>query len=350
MAQFMGTFNEAGAAADDRLDGAVRWLARVLPVTPAAPVQVAGDASFRRYFRVHAGPRSFVLMDAPPDREPLQPFVRIGGWLRGFGLGAPRVHACDPALGYALLDDQGDTSYLDAVTRQPARLESLYRDALAALVRLADAGRARQHELPPYDAALLEREIDLFPEWLLGRHLDLVPGAGEREVFDALRAALCERALAQPRVFVHRDYHSRNLMVLDRDGPGVLDFQDAVEGPVTYDLVSLLKDCYLRLPGDAVEAWVEAHHAALLEAGIELPPLARFVEDFHWMGVQRHLKAAGIFARLWHRDGKPGYLGDVPRTLGYIVDAAAVLPALAPFAYFLRSRVLPALERAAPRA
>lgn len=349
MAQFMGTFNEAGAAEDVRLDGAVRWLGSVLPVTVAMPVPVAGDASFRRYFRVRAGPRSFVLMDAPPDREPLQPFVRVAGWLRGFGMRAPHVHACDPELGYALLEDFGDTSYLDAVGRQPSQTTTLYRDALSSLLRLAVAGRAHQHELPPYDLALLEREIDLFPEWLLERHLGLTLSAAERAVFDALRVTLCTRALEQPRVFVHRDFHSRNLMVVDGEGPGVLDFQDAVEGPVTYDLVSLLKDCYLRLPEDAVTAWVAAHRDALADAGVDVPPPARFIEDFHWMGVQRHLKAAGIFARLWHRDGKPGYLGDVPRTLGYIIAAAGVLPALAPFADFIHARVLPALGRADPR-
>jgi aminoglycoside/choline kinase family phosphotransferase len=256
------------------------------------------------------------------------------------GLHVPEVIALDLEQGFLLLEDLGSTDYLSVQTSDT--VESLYADATAALLRLQTA--APMTGLPPYDRALLLREMQLFPDWLLVRHLALEIDADERVMLDEVFENLIENALAQPVVCVHRDYHSRNLMRVQSGNPGVIDFQDAVAGPVTYDLVSLLRDCYVRWPGERVDAWVAeyywaAHAAGLLEGVDE----AGFLEWFDLMGVQRHLKAAGIFARLNHRDGKPGYLADIPRTLGYIVEVGKRRAEIAPLAEFIESKVLPNL-------
>ncbi len=309
---------------------------------------LAGDASFRRYHRVRVGRASWVLMDAPPERDPLGPFLRAAEALRGLGLRVPRVEAVDPVQGLALLEDLGDRLYLGELApvargEAPwARVEALYGAALEALLRLQAAPPA-QAPFPDYDEALLREEMLLFRDWLLVRHLGLDPGPWEEaleEAFDRLVAA----ALEQPRVWVHRDWHSRNLLVAE-PGPGVLDFQDAVVGPLSYDLVSLLRDCYLRWPEAAVRAWAEAHRRALAAAGVAVPEAATFQRWLDLMGAQRHLKAAGIFARLWHRDGKPGYLGDLPRTLGHLLGELGPYPELAGLRRLVGEEVLPRVLR-----
>ncbi len=326
---------------DERARAGHRWaeeqLGAALEMAPAS-----ADASFRRYFRLCRGGRSWILMDAPPDKEDVRPFVALARALRGAGLNVPEVLAADLDRGYLLLTDLGDTPYLAAL--DPDRADALYGDALAALLRLQ---RARPPaDLPPYDRALLETELDLFPSWFLGRHLDL-PAPPQ---WPAVAATLVTSALEQPRVWVHRDYHSRNLMVTERDNPGILDFQDAVLGPLTYDLVSLLRDCYIAWPEDRVRGWVEryrreAAHLGLLPDGVGADAFHRW---FDRMGIQRHLKAIGIFARLHHRDGKPGYLGDIPRTLDYVLRACARDPAppLRAFGAWLEDTVRPRLEAA----
>jgi aminoglycoside/choline kinase family phosphotransferase len=285
-------------------------------------------------------------MDAPPDREDCAPFVRIAGYLEQMGLNGPRVLEADYEKGFLLLTDLGSRQYLDELHERPERSEELYGDALAALLTLQEQGRRFQDELPSYDEKLLRFELSLFRDWLCMRYLGL-DFAEEEVEWRVCADHLVDSALRQPKVFVHRDYHSRNLMLTDENNPGILDFQDAVKGPITYDLVSLLKDCYIRWPADRVLAWARGFHAAGLGKSHDVRNEADFIESFELMGVQRHLKAAGIFARLWLRDGKPSYLGDVPRTLGYITEIAPRYPVLRSLARLIEERCLPELHRKA---
>jgi len=322
---------------DERLDALTAWLGEHCdtPVTQLRPA--SEDASFRRYFRASlADGRTVVAMDAPPDREDSRPFIEIAGRLQRAGLHVPHIHAADLDAGFLLLEDLGGTSYLQALT--PDSVEPLYGDAIASLQQMQQ--RVPIEGLPVYDRALLLREMELFPDWLLQRHLGLTVSADERQMLDETFGLLIGNALEQPVVCVHRDYHSRNLMVVGDRNPGIIDFQDAVAGPITYDLVSLLRDCYIRWPSEQVDAWVAA-----FAAGVGQEP-ATFRRWFDRMGVQRHLKAAGIFARLNHRDGKPGYLADIPRTLGYIVEVATRDAALQALAAFIEQRVLTCLRAA----
>ncbi len=316
---------------DSRADELRAWLARTCPDAAATPTPITGDASFRRYFRIATAAGDRIVMDAPPDRESTGPFVDIAGRLEAAGVTAPRVLASDSERGFLLLSDLGDRLYLDELDERSA--DELYDDALAALVRMqADIPTAG---LPPYDTARLDAEMDLFPVWFLGEHLGLgADGIGDEPAMTF--GALTSAALEQPRVFVHRDYHSRNLMVLADGNPGILDFQDAVSGPVTYDLVSLLRDCYIAWPDERVTDWIERYSRAALTRGVELPDQGTLRRWFDLMGVQRHLKAIGIFARLWHRDGKPRYLADIPRTWSYIEALFGRYPELEPLARFAR--------------
>ena len=332
---------------DQRLEALADWLRGPVGLTVESLRPASGDASFRRYFRVGTPQGTRIAMDAPPAQEDCGPFVAIATMLRAAGLHAPALLAQDLDQGFLLLEDLGETLYLDVLERSPERADALYDQALAALVRMQarlgdDAGA-----LPPYDRALMEREMALFPAWLVGRHLAAHAPVVIPDAYHMAHDALLEILAALPRTFVHRDYHSRNLMVLERDGPGQLDFQDAVAGPAAYDLVSLLKDCYVAWPRDRVEGWVaDFHHAAITE-DVALPSFVTFLREFDLMGVQRQLKASGIFCRLYCRDGKPGYLTDIPRTLGYIVDAGRRHPEVKGLGEWIEAEVLPALEVAA---
>ena len=313
-------------AAVQRTMSREQWLARVCPAAgPCVPA--SSDASFRSYHRVTAPCGTVILMDAPPAQEDSRPFVDVAGRLLACGVNVPRVLAADLDQGYLLLTDLGDTLYLDCLDADSA--DALYDDAIAALVAIQRDGRASG--LPPYDEALLRREMALFTDWLLERHLglDLAP---VRADLAAAMDTLVDSALAQPRVFVHRDYHSRNLMRTRENNPGILDFQDAVLGPITYDLVSLLRDCYVAWPAAHVDAWIELYRHRAVAAGLQVGDPDTFRRWFDLMGVQRHLKAAGIFARLYHRDGKDRYLPDIPRTWGYISALLDRCPELAPLA------------------
>jgi hypothetical protein len=264
--------------------------------------------------------------------------------LDAIGVNAPRILARNASEGFLLLTDLGSTTYLAELGRS-ARADALYADAIEALVRIQARGARFGAQLPPYDEKLLRFEMSLFTDWLLARHLQvsLDPGATQAlaRVFDTLVAS----ALEQPPVFVHRDYHSRNLMVCSGHNPGILDFQDAVHGPLTYDLVSLLRDCYIAWPQDRVVAWALDFRRRAASAGLPVgADEQQFLRWFDLMGVQRHLKASGIFARLWHRDGKPGYLADVPRTLEYVTQACARHADLAPLGELVAGRVLPAMR------
>lgn len=305
---------------DDRLQALRLWLEAILD-TPIDEIHSASaDASFRRYFRVHAGGSTYIAMDAPPDKYDAHTYVRIARHFRSIGLNVPRVLHIEAQQGFLLLTDLGDELYLTQLREHT--VDRLYGDAMRALRVLQrddDMG-----ELPDYDLQLLFAEMSLFPEWYLGRHLGIRLTRKQRGVLDRTFDTLARCALDQPRVCVHRDYHSRNLLVTGEHNPGIVDFQDAVRGPVTYDLVSLLRDCYIAWPQARVEAWAREYYDAALHAGIpvcEEPD--QFLSWFDWMGVQRHLKAVGIFARLRHRDAKPGYLQDIPRTLRYVLEVSA---------------------------
>lgn len=312
-----------------RLEALKRWLHDVLSETGSEKdggndFQIApasSDASFRRYFRVTGIGDSLIAMDAPPAREDTGAFIKVANMLAGAGVNAPRIIATNIEQGFLLLSDLGDRSYLEALNDKS--VETLYSDALDALLTMQRALSHQEGVLPPYDRELLLAEMDLFREWYLRRHLNLSLSAQHQAQLDNIFKLLADSALAQPQVFVHRDYHSRNLMVTDENNPGILDFQDAVIGPVTYDLVSLLRDCYITWPRDRVEQWALDYLRDAVDAGI-LPPQSEinFLRWFDWMGIQRHLKAAGIFARLHLRDGKDDYLEDIPRTLAYVRDVS----------------------------
>ncbi|RFA31488.1 hypothetical protein CAI21_01150 [Alkalilimnicola ehrlichii] len=320
-----------------------RWLVEECGYAIDTLRPVSGDASFRRYFRASRGSASWVVMDAPPSHERCDEFVRIADCLRSMGLAAPEVLEADLARGFLLLSDQGDRQYLDALGAEPA--DDLYREALAALARLQTQGEALATTLPIYDESMLLREMRLFPDWLLTRHLGLELSSATTRMLETSFAHLVEVALSQPQVVVHRDYHSRNLMILPDGGPGVLDFQDAVRGPITYDLVSLLRDAYIDWPLERVEAWAVGY---LDREGIR--DLVGTVDREQWlywfdlMGLQRHLKVSGIFARLWHRDGKARYLPDIPRVLAYLVQVSERYPQFAGLHRLLVEQVQPAME------
>lgn len=336
--------------ADPRLQSLERWIAG-LPGPPVERILPASvDASFRRYYRVHRGNTTQIAMDAPPERENLDTWLRVSRILAAAGVHVPPVLAADAEQGFVLIGDLGRQHYLEALAagRDP---EPLYADAIDALVRMQLADPATTAGLPLYDHGMLRRELELFPEWFVARHLGLSPGAAERHAIEDAFEWLCGEALEQPVVLVHRDYHSRNLLVREEDNPGVVDFQDAVRGPVSYDLVSLLKDCYVVWPHKRLHAWLDRYRAAAAASGIDVgASREQFLHWFDCMGLQRHIKVLGIFARLWLRDGKPGYLADLPRVLDYTLEAAAAQPALAAFDDFLRRQVVPAFTAAARRA
>lgn len=332
------------AESDARLDALREWV-ETLDGFDAPDIQPASDdASFRRYFRVHTEGGTWVAMDAPPDKEDCRPFVDVAGYLRDFGVNAPAIVAGDLEQGFLLMTDFGDRTYLAALEADPSRETRLYSDALDALLTMQKAGASVHARLPAYDEALLRREMDLFYDWLLSGFLEMSIDATFRETWASACDALVANALAQPAVFVHRDYHSRNLMVTLVDNPGVIDFQDAVRGPVTYDLVSLLRDCYYSVESARLDEWLASFFrraAGWLPAGCDTATFRRW---FDLMGVQRHLKAAGIFARLYLRDGKDRYLGDLPRTLGYLVEVGRAYAETAPLADFVATRCLPDVE------
>lgn len=331
---------------DQRLHQLEQWL-NTLGYHDYQLEPASADASFRRYFRVRHAGASFIVMDAPPEQEDTGPFIWVAQLLADAGLHVPQIQAHDSEQGFLQLSDLGNELYLSVLDAQ--RVEPLYADALDALLRL------QQHPapdwLPDYDRALLLQEMQLFAHWYLQRHLGLELAAQQQRVLQASFEHLADVALAQPRVIVHRDYHSRNLL-LSEPNPGVIDFQDAVLGPVTYDPASLLRDCYIAWPRAQVEQWVRDYHHQARQAGIlgQHIDAGQFQRWFDLMGVQRHLKASGIFARLNYRDNKPGYLADIPRTLGYVLEIMVDYPELAAFAQLLHDlRVPQRLQEIQPR-
>jgi N-acetylmuramate 1-kinase len=325
------------------------WLSRELRMTVTRIEPASSDASFRRYFRVYGPQQTRIVMDAPPGKEDVRPYVRVTRMLESIGAHVPHIHEQDEARGLLLLEDLGTQQYLPRL-QAGEDVEQLYGDALEALALIQVRGRQACAELEPYDRSVLAREMALMPEWFLARHLELALTASEQRMLEDACELLILEGLSQPRVFVHRDYHSRNLMLLAQRNPGIIDFQDALAGPVGYDLVSLLKDCYIAWPRERVIAWVRAFRARLLQQGAEAgSDEAQFVRWFDLIGVQRHIKVLGIFCRLWYRDGKSGYLADLPRTLDYVRETSASYAELGALARFLEERVTAQLPRANER-
>ncbi len=307
------------------------WLDRQLAGRSFSLAPASADASFRRYFRVTLADTTLIAMDAPPPQENCRPFVHVAKLMAAAGLHVPAIMASDLESGFLLLSDLGNTTYLSAINEQNA--DQLFGDATDALVRWQLA--SRDGVLPPYDEALLRRELDLFPEWYLGRHIDLKLSGAQQESLQSVFSLILASNLAQPRVFVHRDYMPRNLMVSEPN-PGVLDFQDAVHGPVSYDVASLFKDAFISWEEGRVLDWTVRYWEKARKAGLPVnPDFGEFYRDFEWMGLQRHLKVLGIFARICHRDGKPHYVRDAPRFLRYARDVAQRYPALSPLLQLL---------------
>ncbi|NWG86176.1 MAG: phosphotransferase [Hydrogenophilaceae bacterium] len=351
----------------ERIERLQQWTGSVLPSALVGFEVASADASFRRYFRARTAAASYIVMDAPPSHEDCRPYLHIARLFRAAGANTPEILAENLAEGFLLLSDFGNTTYLAALTCQSAgalagsltptlypeghesrgqreqslsqnrvddeTADRLYLDANAALIRIQSA--SRPGELPDYDEALLLREMRLFPEWYLGRHLQIELSAEQNALLDSTFRAILDNNLAQAKVYVHRDWHSRNLMVTEPN-PGVLDFQDAVYGPISYDLVSIYKDAYIHWEEERVLDWVIRYWEAARKEGLPVPAdFADFYRDFEWMGVQRHIKVLGIFARLYHRDGKEGYLKDMPLVMHYLRQACGRYNALAPFLRFL---------------
>lgn len=315
----------------DRLTALAAFAQAHLGILDGPPTAASADASFRSYWRVRQGTRSWVVMNAPPDKEDVGPFIDIAARLRNAGLNAPEVIATDLAQGFLLLSDLGTRTYLPELDE--THVESLYGDAFDALQTMQT--RVDAHGLPLYDTLRLTTEMELFPTWFLGRHLGLESSVTQADVIEDCMQRLLNSAAEQPIAFVHRDYHSRNLMIVPDANPGIIDFQDAVIGPITYDLVSLLKDCYIQWPLARVYGWAEGYRQRLVAAGVVEVGPTRWRRWFDWMGLQRHLKVLGIFARLNYRDGKSGYLNDLPLVLDYTLGVCHRYGELAPFGEWL---------------
>jgi N-acetylmuramate 1-kinase len=323
--------NQLAAVSDTRLEQLQQWLGARFPVGSFTLASASADASFRRYFRVSVAGTSWIAMDAPPENEDCRPFVHVARLLRAAGVNAPDIVAQDLVRGFLLLTDLGDTTYLSALNEENA--DRLFGDAFNALLKWQLA--SREGELPPYDAPLLQRECDLFADWYIARHLQLPLSAAQQASLAEMVKLIVSRNAAQPAVYVHRDYMPRNLMVADPN-PGVIDFQDALYGPITYDLVSLTRDAFVSWEEERVLDWTVRFWEKAKRAGLPVDAdFAAFYRDFEWMGLQRHLKVLGIFARLHYRDGKAGYLEDTPRFMRYARAVAARYQELGPLARLL---------------
>ncbi len=310
---------------------------------PALDLERASmDAGFRSYWRGRTtdgapASNSVIVMDSPPDKEDVRPWLHIRALLEAGGVRVPRVLSEDAEHGFLLLEDLGHNTYLHVIDAGNA--DALFDDAVTQLLTLQTI--APPADLPAYDEAMLSRELRLFDEWFLGRHLGVTLDCADLENLERVYRQLIDAALAQPQVLVHRDFMPRNLMPAD-DGPAVLDFQDAVRGPIAYDALSLFKDAFLSWPQDRVDTWLDRYHARAIAAGLPVPTLARFRRDADWIGVQRHLKVMGIFARLNYRDAKPKYLEDAPRFLAHLDGVVPKYPELAPLGELLDRHVRPA--------
>ncbi|MEP6484353.1 MAG: phosphotransferase [Rudaea sp.] len=295
----------------------------------------SADASFRSYWRVSASGKTWIVMDAPPELEDVRPWLDIGARLRAAGLHAPDVFAADVENGFVLMEDLGARTYLPELN--DASVDALYGDALDALLRMQE--RVSANDLPVFDSTRTIPEMELLADWFLLRHLGFEPSCDEWDVLEAALRYIANAADAQPRRFMHRDYHSRNLLIADHGNPAIIDFQGAMLGPITYDLASLLRDCYIAWPIERVNTWVEAYRIKLVGAGIVDVDGARFRRWFDLIGLQRHVKVLGLFCRLNYRDGKANYLNDLPLVVNYVLSVSSSYPELVDFSTLLKRAI-----------
>ena len=315
---------------DKRLNALTEWINSRFNTLEPTLSPASEDASFRRYFRVEANNRSYIVMDAPPELEDIEPFIKTARCFYRIGLNVPEIIEVDRNQGFVLLTDLGTATYLDCLNKD--NVDRLYGDALRALAVLQTGTSTNPNYFPAYDRSLLWAEMALFPQWYVQRHINLSLDTTQQGIIEDTFNLLCDNALEQPKVWVHRDYHSRNLMPTQNNNPGILDFQDAVTGPITYDLVSLLRDCYIKWPKKRVYEWALGYQALATQSGLPLSvDKQRFIKWFDYMGVQRHIKVLGIFARLYYRDGKSNYLNDLPLVWEYLVTVCEDYQDLRPF-------------------
>lgn len=319
------------------------WLGASLRLPVQSIQPLAGDASFRHYYRVSVPDMTYILMDAPPEKEDCKPFIAIDAEFIKAGVHAPAIIASNLTDGFLLLEDFGNTLLLSALNDTSA--DSLYRQAIHVLVKLQAITSIKDYHLPPFDAAHMLREMQLFTEWFIEQELNLTLSGQEQQLIQQTFATIIQRIEKQPYTCVHRDYHSRNLMVLADGDLGVLDFQDAVWGPITYDLISLLKDCYTVCPRtQMLELVGYYHHLATAHGILREKNLSEFIDDFDWVGIQRHLKVIGIFSRLHLRDHKPGYLKDIPTAMRYLMEGLELFDEFTDFRQWLKLRIIPAMH------
>ncbi len=336
------------AEQDARLAQLTEWLAGLALVDVGSRRPASSDASFRRYFRLDVAPAlrarlgdTLVAMDAPPARENVPAFIHVAGLLQDAGVTVPAIVARDVERGFLLLSDLGTTTYLQRLSADNAAF--MYSDAVDALLKFQLA--SQPGVLAEFDRAFVLREMNLFPEWFIGKHLGIAMTAPQQATLDKVFEAICANVLAQQQVYMHRDFHSRNLMFMDQGNPGVLDFQDAVYGPATYDLASLLRDAYIQWDEEIVLDWVVRYWQSAKQLGLPVnPDIDAFYRDFEYMALQRHLKILGIFCRLNYRDGKPIYMGDLPTVMDYVRKTANRYTELKPLLH-----LLDALEERAPQ-
>ena len=325
----------------DRYNSLQNWLTEILGTSAFNLKPASEDASFRTYHRLFLKNKTFIVMDAPPEQENCKAFIKITKKLRACDVNVPIIHNVNIEQGFLLLSDLGNDLYLNKLNK--SSIYELYSDALSTLVSiqvLVNVGGVDE-----YDKSLLISEMNLFREWLIEKHLNIKLSDSQVKILTTLFDLLVNNALQQPKVFVHRDFHSRNLMVTKENNPGVIDYQDAVYGPISYDLVSILKDCYIKWPKEEIDKWIDFYLNKLYEEKAQHRiNRDEFVRWFDLMGVQRHLKASGIFARLSHRDGKHNFLEDIPRTLSYILDLKETYEELQPICIILEELVLPRLK------
>jgi aminoglycoside/choline kinase family phosphotransferase len=338
----------APTSADTRLAQLTSWLDTLGLVDVASRRPASTDASFRRYFRLDVQPHlqdklgpTLIAMDAPPERENVPAFIHVAGLLQGAGVNVPAIVARDVPNGFLLISDLGTTTYLQRLDADNAAF--MYSDAVDALIKFQL--HSQPGVLPEFDRAFVLRELNLFPEWFIERHLGVAMSAGQKAQLDAVFDTIAANVLAQQQVYMHRDFHSRNLMYVERGNPGVLDFQDAVFGPVTYDLASLLRDAYIQWDEEIVLDWVVRYWQSAKKVGLPVnPDIDAFYRDFEFMALQRHLKILGIFCRLNYRDGKSIYMGDLPTVIDYVRKTANRYTALKPLV-----RLLDTFEEKAPQ-
>lgn len=324
---------------DTRTQSIIHWLNHTLKLEIRHFESASCDASFRRYFRVTHSKGQHIVMDAPPEKENTEPFICIDTLLKKSGINVPQIYQKDIKQGFLLLEDFGCSSYLDQLNDSTAT--ELYLQAFNSLFKLQSNITISNCKLPCYDEALLNTELSLFYQWFLQQHLNIsIP----EQIKVTLNQLLISSALEQPQVCVHRDFHSRNLMVLAENSPGIIDFQDAVIGPISYDLVSLLRDCYISWPEEKVDQWMNIYFQKISTSGLITVNIDTFTRWFDLMGLQRHLKAIGIFCRLHLRDNKSDYLADIPRTMNYVKQICNKYPEFTEFNQFLRQTILPAYK------